>query len=66
MVQVPIQCCGAGPFLAGSGVLKSLRYLPVLWIRIRMDPDLLPGSGSGIIVRIRIQLNMKEQISLGL
>ena len=23
---------------------------PVLWIRIRMDPELLPGSGSGIIV----------------
>ena len=22
----------------------------VLWIRIRMDPKLLPGSGSGIIV----------------
>ena len=23
---------------------------PVLWIRIRMDPEFLPGSGSGIIV----------------
>ena len=23
---------------------------PVLWIRIRMDPELLPGSGSGIKV----------------
>ena len=22
----------------------------VLWIRIRMDPELLPGSGSGILV----------------
>ena len=22
----------------------------LLWIRIRMDPELLPGSGSGIIV----------------
>ena len=27
------------------------RYtVAVLWIRIRMDPELLPGSGSGIIV----------------
>ena len=25
-------------------------FIPVLWIRIRMDPDLLPGSRSGIIV----------------
>ena len=59
--------------------MKDLRYpvqihnsetQPVLWIRIRMDPELLPGFGSGIIVpdpdllfRIRIPLNMKEQIS---
>ena len=25
-------------------------WQPVLWIRIRMDPELLPGSGSGIKV----------------
>ena len=25
-------------------------FKPVLWIRIRMDLELLPGSGSGIIV----------------
>ena len=31
--------------------LCSLRQLKaVLWIRIRMDPELLPGSGSGIFV----------------
>ena len=29
-----------------------MTILPVCWIRIRirMDPELLPGSGSGIIV----------------
>ena len=35
-------------------IFKSLRLIAltraVLWIRIRMDPELLPGSGSGIIV----------------
>ena len=31
--------------------LKLLsEFGPVLWIRIRMDPELLLGSGSGIIV----------------
>ena len=25
-------------------------FCAVLWIRIRMDQELLPGSGSGIIV----------------
>ena len=30
-------------------VTQNLHFNPVLWIRIRMDPDLLPGSGSGII-----------------
>ena len=30
--------------------LNKFNILPVLWIRIRMDPELLPGSGSVIIV----------------
>ena len=30
---------------------STVRYvIAVLWIRIRMDPELLPGSGSGIKV----------------
>ena len=33
-----------------SGVFVDIWLDPVLWIRIRMDPELLPGSGSGIIV----------------
>ena len=32
-------------------VCHSCLFSPVLWIRIRMDPQLLPGSGSGIIVQ---------------
>ena len=28
----------------------GFKFKPVLWIRIRMDPELLPGSESGIIV----------------
>ena len=35
--------------------------LPVLWIQMRMHPELLPTSGFGIIVQI--QQNMKEQIN---
>ena len=30
--------------------LPKLYSSPVFWIRIRMDPELLPGSGSGIKV----------------
>ena len=29
--------------------LKHFMVLPVMWIRILMDPELLPGYGSGII-----------------
>ena len=39
--------------VAAAVVVVAVTYLlllPVLWIRIRMDPELLPGSGSGIIV----------------
>ena len=31
-------------------VILVYLFYPVLWIRIRMDPELLPGSGSGIKV----------------
>ena len=29
---------------------RQVSFIPVLWIRIRMDPEILPGSGSVIIV----------------
>ena len=32
------------------GYVLIMGRLAVLWIRIRMDPELLPGSGSGIKV----------------
>ena len=31
-------------------ILYNVQYSAVLWIRIRMDPELLPVSGSGIKV----------------
>ena len=34
----------------GMGWCLFVNLKAVLWIRIRMDPELLPGSGSGIIV----------------
>ena len=35
---------------SGSTTLSTIKWLAaVLWIWIRMDPELLPGSGSGII-----------------
>ena len=33
-----------------SPISAALRFFAVLWIRIPMDSELLPGSGSGIIV----------------
>ena len=30
--------------------ISKVMLISALWIRIRMDPELLPGSGSGIIV----------------
>ena len=42
------------PVVVGGGIDEcgggGWELIAVLWIRIRMDPDLLPGSGSGIIV----------------
>ena len=36
---------------------KEKRKIPMLWIRIRMDPKLLPESGSRFIVPDPIQQN---------
>ena len=33
-----------------SPISAALIFFAVLWIRIPIDPELLPGSGSGIIV----------------
>ena len=30
--------------------LRKFHFKTVLWLRIRLDPELLPGSGSGIIL----------------
>jgi hypothetical protein len=35
-------------------------FSPVLWIRIRKDPKLVRRSGSGVTVRIRSQLQVKD------
>ena len=47
-------------------ILKSfcsnlIKIRVVLWIRIRMDPELLPGSGSGI--KVPDPAKVKEQIN---
>ena len=34
----------------GTGLRRQATQKAVLWIRIRMDPELWSGSGSGIIV----------------
>ena len=30
----------------------TILYISVLWIRIRMDPEILPGSGSGSGIKV--------------
>ena len=44
-------------------MLNFLFKYPELRIRIRMDPELLPGSGSDIIVPEPDQQKIKEQIN---
>ena len=48
-------------FISKLAVIKLLR-IPVLRIRIRSDPDLLVGSRSGQIFRIRIRSNFPDPV----
>jgi hypothetical protein len=39
-----------------QGLDKKVQFISVLWIRIRMEPEILSGWGSGIILNFWIKV----------